>query len=403
MEGDVNIVLKRRIGQRRKMDRESLFKKVRIAEWLAVGMTALGQFLFAAQTVGVDHLYLLSFLALAGGAALTLYIPRKLDSPIFSILAVQVVLYSLAMGTGTHRLYGLIYIVLATKAALLLSTRATIAIVIFMTILHSGGTALAIYAYKNVHHVPLSVLSQHGGLLLFEQQLFFCSATIIAALLGRALLAEQKSRREAEHLQQEVESMAVSVERNRIARDIHDSMGHSLTSLNIQLELTEQLLNNNATGAEMKDSLSTCRTLAKSALTDVRKAVRSMTNEDFSLKEAVQALASTVSQQQNIGIDITVEEQGLSTACRHNFLLIVKECLTNIQKHSGAANVSISVRGDNGKTALLVKDDGHGFDPERISDGFGLEGIRQRVQALGGSLKIESSATGTQVFVEMPT
>jgi signal transduction histidine kinase len=377
--------------------------KVRIVEWLLICLNAFGQWLWVEQTHSLDRVHLVSFVLLAVLFGLVSYNPANLKAPQrFLYLITQTVLVTAAMVTGLFRTYGLLYFVLALKGALLLSTRGIVAMVLLMVSLRMVGMHLATDYSKHIHALAAGAAPSHPWLVMLEQQLFFCTAIIIAAMFGRTFLAEQRSRRSAEHLAKEVDHMAVVVERARIARDIHDTLGHSLTSLNIQLELTEKLLSENDQQSAT-ESIKTCRQIAGTSLQEVRKAIQSIKEDDFDLKDAIQSIANKVQDQQKIDVEVSIDGDNFSTSSRHNILLIVKECLTNVQKHANASQVAIHLNTDRDKAELLVSDNGCGFMPDREAEGFGIKGMQDRVASLGGTLKIESKrGEGTKIQVEVP-
>jgi signal transduction histidine kinase len=137
---------------------------------------------------------------------------------------------------------------------------------------------------------------------------------------------------------------------------------------------------------------------------DVRKSVQTIQADDFRLDEAVGAIAERLRNQKQMDIAIDIDESALSLASRHNILLLVKECLTNVQKHAEASQVEIKLA-QNGPTAqLMINDNGKGFRINEEIDGFGIKGMRERVLALGGSFAIESSpGDGTRIRISMPT
>lgn len=257
--------------------------------------------------------------------------------------------------------------------------------------------------YQIWHTVPVDLERRALHLVLIEAELFFASAIAVVFWFGRTLLSERVNRRQAERLSREVESMAVNVERSRIARDMHDTIGHSLTSLNIQLELTSKLLGEGDV-KEAAGSLDIARQAAKSSLYEVRNTVRAMRSDDFNFKAAVDELTDRIKQQQQISFDVVIDEENLSPPCRHNLLFILRESLTNVVKHSKASKVTIKLAADAGSARLSVLDDGEGFDLGQETIGCGIKGIKERAAQLGGTVGIESTpGRGTSLVVTLPT
>jgi len=209
----------------------------------------------------------------------------------------------------------------------------------------------------------------------------------------------------------QVEELATVEERNRVARDIHDSVGHSLAVINVQLEKALVFLRRDVDVTEqaMKDA----KRAAKEALGDVRESVRTLRQsaEIFSLTESLTAL---IERSKGSGLEINMQmdgsESGYSKPALMTLFRAAQEALTNVHKHAEASQVEITVHLNDGSGQLQVQDNGIGFDLEqagRLSNqnqgGYGLRGIRERLELVGGGLSIESeSGIGTTLTVSIP-
>jgi signal transduction histidine kinase len=229
---------------------------------------------------------------------------------------------------------------------------------------------------------------------------------IFVLLLGNVWVEEQKSRQRAELLTQQVETLAVDLERNRIARDIHDTLGHSLTSLDVQIELAQRVQATEP--AKAQQAIDLAKKLSSQALDNVRHALGTMKRSNFDLKEAIVALAE---QNQPFQIDVDVLFPQLSLQSSYQLYCIVQESLTNIQKHARADRVTIESRivvggasqNENRGTILEICDNGKGFDLDRPHAGFGLRNMKERVQCLGGEFNLDSNiGEGTQIKIFVP-
>jgi signal transduction histidine kinase len=230
---------------------------------------------------------------------------------------------------------------------------------------------------------------------------YYLAASVFVILMSFVVLAEQKSREQAIALAQEVEVLAATLERTRIAREVHDSLGHTLTTLDVQLELVQRLRQREPEQAIQ--ALDTAKILAKQCLQDVRIAVQTMRSKDFNLNEALKSLIEQVKQNQRFTIRVDVNLPKLPLQTSHQLYCIVQEGLTNIQKHAHASCVTL--RGYSTVSAIILEltDDGRGFDCELVRSGFGLRGMQERVQLLGGDLKINTELSkGTCVQVMLP-
>lgn len=214
-------------------------------------------------------------------------------------------------------------------------------------------------------------------------------------LLGNVWVEEYKSRQKAERLTKQVETLATDLERNRIARDIHDTLGHSLTSLDVQIELAQRVQSTEP--ARAQQAIDLAKKLSSQALDNVRQALGTMKRSNFDLTEAIVALAE---QNQPFQIHVDVRFPQLSLQSSYQLYCIVQESLTNIQKHAQADRVTIESRSVTRGTILEICDNGKGFDLDRPHAGFGLRNMKERVQCLGGEFHLNSNiGGGTQIKI----
>lgn len=226
-------------------------------------------------------------------------------------------------------------------------------------------------------------------------------ACAFCVLLGLMFVAERKSRQRAEALAQEVEALAAALERARIARDIHDSLGHALTTLDVQLELAQRL--HQQQPALSLKSLNTAKQLASQCLQDVRWALQTIRQPNFNLNEAIISLVEQVKQNQSFKVELELDLPQLPLQISHQLYYIVREGLTNIQKHAHASWVILRGQSTPDGVVLEIADNGKGFDPGLPHTGFGLRGVRERVQGLGGEILIDSApGQGTRILVVLP-
>jgi signal transduction histidine kinase len=222
---------------------------------------------------------------------------------------------------------------------------------------------------------------------------------VFVLLLGNVWVEEQKSREKADRLTKQVETLATDLERNRIARDIHDTLGHSLTSLDVQIELAQRLQSTEP--ARAQQSIDLAKKLSSQALDNVRQALGTMKRSNFDLTEAIDALSE---QNHPFQIIVDVHFPPLSLQSSYQLYCIIQESITNIQKHARADRVTIDSRIVDRGTILEICDNGNGFDLERPHAGFGLRNMKERVQCLGGEFHLNSKiGTGTQIKIFVPT
>jgi signal transduction histidine kinase len=230
---------------------------------------------------------------------------------------------------------------------------------------------------------------------------------IFVLLLGTIWTEEQKSRQKADRLTQQVETLATDLERNRIARDIHDTLGHSLTSLDVQIELAQRLQATEP--ARAKQSIDLAKQLSSQALDNVRQALGTMKRSNFDLTEAIVALSE---QNYPFQVIVDVEFPALPLQSSYQLYCIIQESLTNIQKHAQADRVNIksqiivgvASQNENRGTILEIYDNGKGFNLDRSHAGFGLRNMKERVQCLGGEFNLNSEIDrGTEIKIFIPT
>jgi signal transduction histidine kinase len=265
-----------------------------------------------------------------------------------------------------------------------------------------------------------------------QTNLIFLLALGFTLALGHVLVQEKASRARSEtlfadlgtahqeleeahqHLRlyaDQVEKLATATERNRLAREIHDSLGHYLTIINVQLE---KALTYRERDPEQGDqAVRDAKQMASEALQDVRHSVGALraTDEGFTLIPALQSLVARLRSPQ-LAIDITVDgrEDGYSKQALLSLFRVAQEGLTNVQKYAHAASVLVEVRFEDRNATLRVVDDGQGFDVDQLASlrpgregRYGLQGARERLELVGGTLQVESrTGHGTNLCATIP-
>jgi len=198
--------------------------------------------------------------------------------------------------------------------------------------------------------------------------------------------------------------LATVRERNRLARDIHDSLGHHLTAVAIQLEKAQAFRDRDTAAADR--ALADARWSAARALDDVRQSVRTLRDaaEPFSLAIALTDLVRHIDGDRvTVTLDVTGDETGYDIASRTALYRAAQEGLTNAHRHAGARNASVAVTYGESSARLVVTDDGRGLPAAGNGQGFGLTGMRERVLLLGGDVDVASTpGAGTMITVTIP-
>jgi signal transduction histidine kinase len=252
--------------------------------------------------------------------------------------------------------------------------------------------------------------------LLYASGFFFVAsyATVTrqaetARAQSQALYSElQEAYRRLENYAAQVEALAVVEERNRLARDLHDSVTQALYGLTLSTEAAARQIaagEVDLAGAQLREVQET----AKQALQEMRLLIfelRPPVLEEEGLAAALQARLQAVEGRVGLATSLAVEGDGrLPPAIEMELDRITQEALNNALKHAQAHRIAVQLRQDERTVALEITDDGIGFDPgiSRSGGGLGLRGMAERAARLGGRLAVESQpGEGTRVRVEVP-
>ncbi|KEO85001.1 sensor histidine kinase [Tumebacillus flagellatus] len=233
---------------------------------------------------------------------------------------------------------------------------------------------------------------------------------VFASLVGWLIRYYQDSRQQVAHLYEElktyarqVEEMTVVRERNHIAREIHDTVGHKMTALLVQLQAGRKLLDRDP--EQCQETLLRCEELARAALQEVRLSVRTLHVEEQtpSIVEALRRLLAEFSKMSAMEAALVVQGDvtGISHSWHPAIYRIVQEALTNAKRHGEAHAATVTLAGTAQEVSLTIQDDGIGTSDVQL--GFGLLNIRERVMELGGTVQFASKAgSGFRIQVLFP-
>ena len=219
----------------------------------------------------------------------------------------------------------------------------------------------------------------------------YAEQTERAEKLAGDLQAANQELLEARRIEKQ---LAAAEERVRLARDIHDGLGHHLTALNIQLQAAEKMV---ALKPEKAlEAIQICRQESKAALEEVRRSVAVMRRSPLDGKTLQEALSGLIKDfaktfGNKVQIDLPEVYPDLNSQVAITIFRAVQEGLTNIQKHAANANnIKIDLKIPDSEINLIIQDDGSQALEDQSTSGFGLAGLQERAEQLGGSLRLSS-------------
>ncbi len=256
-----------------------------------------------------------------------------------------------------------------------------------------------------------------GGLLILP--IYWAGYAFFAVFDNQpreAIEAQNESERLYHELQQahdqlrgyadQVEELTIVEERNRLAREMHDTIGHRLTVSAVQLEAAQRLITENPEKASTM--VETVRGQITEALTELRQtvaALRAPVEEDLSLTNSLQRLTTQFEQGTGITVKLELPDDlpPLEQQQRKAMYRAAQETLTNVQRHSRAQHVWLQLQVQNDSLILSISDDGIGIPPDLHPRGFGLKGLSERATQLGGDFHLAPRPDGgTQATFHIP-
>jgi signal transduction histidine kinase len=249
---------------------------------------------------------------------------------------------------------------------------------------------------EGIPHVPKDLACGLTGAAALTWLLFAYFAGYMAAAEGRERRALARANAELRATQGLLADSSRVAERVRIARELHDSIGHHLTGLSLHLQLASRLAQGEAAAPVQKAHI-----MSKLMLNDVRDALGALQAErSLDLQRALKELCAGVPYPR-VHLSIADGLEIRDPASAHVLFRCAQEVLTNAIRHSGARNLWLSLEATESGVALMAKDDGRGVPA--VKAGNGLRGMRERVEESGGQLTIESGAgNGFHVAVLLP-
>lgn len=259
---------------------------------------------------------------------------------------------------------------------------------------------------------PILILASLSSAL--STGMAYLSAIVFVAVFTNSTMREQTMRialsdanKRLREYANRIEQNAILEERNRLAREIHDGLGHYLTAVNIQLKAAQAIVAQDPD--EAARAVNKAQVLTEEALADVRRSVSALrTDQPVSQKasQVVRILADSASNDE-LAVTCTIngDEPDLPPHVVFTLYRIVQEALTNVQKHANATQASIELNYQPDRLTLTVADNGAGMDlsDQPAGEHFGLVGLRERVRLMGGDTSIQTApGQGVTLRVEIP-
>lgn len=236
---------------------------------------------------------------------------------------------------------------------------------------------------------------------------FYLAAFVVCGIFGHTVqqteLTSERNERLVEELkatQQKLQELAVLEERNRLARDLHDSVKQQVFAISMQLSAARTALSESDKAYASVIEAERLAQQAGAELTTLIGALRPPRLERTSLHEAVKEHVSEWSRQNKIEIQLSVDTIDSTSVQEEQALFrVLQEALSNVARHSQASEAAITLKSDNENILLMVEDNGVGYDTERITKGIGLDSMKERLAAVDGRLEVVSlPSQGTRVI-----
>ncbi len=353
-----------------------------------------------------------------------LRLPKR-DHPLmhqslYTILGFAISGLAVCFGGRGPNFFSALLLVVVIRGCLMFSGRGRIIVAIVAYVSFLGmltGTVLkraGIFdrSWYSLPHPFFSPHFQYVFHLILNSAILFGLILVFILLLVGTLLSEKQSRQELNHAHRQlrqyallVENQAALQERNRIAREIHDSVGHYLTAQSIQLQnavvfLAEDPLK---VGGYLKEA----QRLGKEALKEVRHSVSALRADPLkgkTLEVALKELVNEMKQTTGIRFESKIKLKSILPSDRSTAIYrVIQEALTNIARHSQATKVQVYLMETSSMIYLRLEDNGQGFEPRENSTGFGLRGMQERIEAIGGKFELKShTGQGCQLQADIP-
>ena len=382
---------------------QPLFKYALFIEWALLAIAIAANACSIPFAKGVPGL-IAALVMLLGLIPLSLYFP---DSPHETVrrkrtyVAGEAALVTLAAACGLTDAIVPLYLPVMAKACMLLERREMRLAIGGCVVAEIAVSLVRLFLLQAIFSptLPGDTLGLVVGFVAVQAKNLAVMALFVVLVM--TMMTEQMLRWKVESLSKEVDDLSNEIEKVRIAREIHDTLGHTLTTLKLQLEVARKFLDVDRLRATK--SLRTAEQLASRALTDVRVTLQQVREGDFDFEKSVTELIKNVESSSALTVRTEFQQTDFPVKVSYQLFRVIQECMTNTLKHADAKRVKISAGIENGKVSLVFWDDGNGFSYTAGTEGFGIRGMRERIEGLRGTINVASRSTGgTEVLVEVP-
>lgn len=383
------------------------FRFLLYTEWVMLGSCGVLAVIEAWQTqqIPVAHISILLTLLVMG-----LMLPRVKPALAYLYTALQMGLILLGTTLGYLHILPTLYLIVMIRSCFLLQPPGRLIV---------ASLSFIFFAIHQVQYLvavmPLrlpTVGEQRIWMHQIAEFLMFGLSLFLVSRLVTTLIAERRTQEKLalahQQLRQyslQIEELAAVQERNRIAREIHDSLGHALTSLNVQIQTVLKLWKRNP--EEAHSFLEQAQQLGTMAMREVRQSVstlRADERQEPPLEESIATLLREFRQSTGIAIDASIHlTLTLPLEVSRTLYRLTQEALTNICKHAEATAVQLDLKTELDQVYLEIRDNGKGFSCERITSGYGLQGMRERVAAMNGDFALDTApGNGCKIAIALP-
>ncbi|NWG07107.1 MAG: sensor histidine kinase [Chloroflexi bacterium] len=236
---------------------------------------------------------------------------------------------------------------------------------------------------------------------------FYLAAFVVCGIFGHTVqqteLTSERNQQlldELKEAQQKLQELAVLEERNRLARDLHDSVKQQVFAISMQLGAARTALSESDKAYPSVVEAERLAQQAGAELTSLINALRPPGLERRVLTDAIRGHVEEWSRQNKIEAEIKIDSDvAVNLQTEQALFRVLQEALSNVARHSQASKATITLKSDNENILLMIEDNGVGYDAERIAKGIGLDSMKERMAAVNGELQISSiQSLGTRVI-----